>query len=274
MIAACSFMPMFSVKSQKMINPSRLALLSLLICGHISGVMAQSPDTSSANSSAVAPGFSASQLNLPRSYQQHYSALQNAAQLASQSSRCVRFLRGELQRDRSSLSHPVFRILCRDDSGKSYALLVDGLTLRLLDETRPQGSISFAELEQESEQQRLAEERQKRELLELHNTHEFQQQVRERYQRVWEQCRERVGLRVGNMHELRWISDEMPEPELEADDKVIFYIDFDAADLYGQSLKYRAMCSNSMEDEYQILIRPRASFLSPPVKDSVDDDNA
>jgi hypothetical protein len=105
----------------------------------------------------IAPGVLAKGLNhvqahqliLPKHYQPHLPSLQQAAQLASQTPRCQELLQGSLHIDRSTPQHPVFRILCRDQGGNSFALLIDGISLHLLDETRPGGSISFSDLAQE-----------------------------------------------------------------------------------------------------------------------------
>lgn len=91
----------------------------------------------------------AHKLILPKSYQIHLPALQQATQLVLQMPRCQELVQGSLHIDRSTLRHPVFRIMCRDREANSFALLVDGISLHLLDDTRPGGSISFSDLQHE-----------------------------------------------------------------------------------------------------------------------------
>jgi hypothetical protein len=103
-------------------------------------------------SAALAMGLNHVQehkLVLPKYYQAHLPSLQQAAQLAIQTPRCQELLQGSLHIDRSTPQHPVFRILCRDQGGNSFAFLIDGISLHLLDDTRPGGSISFSDLYQE-----------------------------------------------------------------------------------------------------------------------------
>lgn len=211
------------------------------------------------------------QLFLPKSYRSYFIKLQQAAILASQTDRCVSFLRGELQRDLSQTDHPVFKILCRGDDKRSFAYLVDGLSLHLLDETRPEGSVSFAvlnaEIAAERERQRILEEQLAADaLLEAERLEDIRLLVQakalkriedERQQRLWEYCVSVLKERVRNMHALDWLTTTMPEPIRLENTHLRYHIDFNAQDLYKQPLRYRAECSIGDEDDYKIVIRPR-----------------
>lgn len=253
---------------------TKLALL-LALCG-LQQTYAADALLSDDNTNApaqVAPSILENQLVLPKSYRQHRSSLWKASALVVQTPRCARFLLGDLQLDRSTLSHPIFRIQCRDEKNKSYALLVDGLTMHVLDDTRPGGSISFDDLQKEikaeHERRRIVEEKlaaeqlaeaKKREDLQLLRQLEESKRVEdERRRQLWDHCQQQLRIKVRNMHELVWLTQNMPEPEV-ADDRLIYHIDFDAQDLRQQPLHYRAECTISKADDFHLLIRPRKNF--------------
>lgn len=231
------------------------------------------------------------QLWVPNTYLRHLPRLYDAAQLVEQSSRCQEFLEGGMALDQSSLEHPVFQFRCRDAQRKTYGLLVDGLSLEKLDDTRPGGTISFAQLEQEyqqelerqkelerkraelaalKEQQRQEaeaqaelEEQRRQEELERQRRREWWAEEQQRRALLWEQCRSALENRVGAMAALEWLTASMPAQELNeeletgAQPSVEFEFDFNAQDLHGQALYYRAWCSISSEDDYQLSIKPR-----------------
>lgn len=229
------------------------------------------PDTADDLSSV--PDVTA-QLLLPKSYQQHLSKLQRAAELALATDRCERILQGGLQLDRSRPEHPVFRILCRDQHQQSFAMLVDGLSLHLLDDTRPGGSISFAEWQQEidaeKERQRVLEEleaaallqeaERRRDLEMLRLAQETLAIEEARRKRLWEFCQQQLAIKVKTMREVSWLTNSMPEAHVDESNRLGFYIDFDAEDLYRQPLLYRAECRIQSEEDYRLTIRPRSAL--------------
>lgn len=214
------------------------------------------------------------QLLLPKSYHQHRPLLWKAAALAIQTSRCARFLFGDLQRDYSTLTHPVFRIQCRDRENRSYALLVDGLSMRVLDDTHPAGSISFADLEQEFEAgherdlvwserittERLAAAKDGNDAVLLRELENLKSLENARHKLLWEHCLRQLKMKVRNMNKLTWLTQDMPRPEIEENNRLIYYIDFDAQDLYQQPLHYRAECSIADIGDLRLQIRPRKNI--------------
>lgn len=217
-----------------------------------------------------------SKLLLPASYRKYFSSLQRAAQLASETEQCKQFLQGGLQLDRSESNHPIFRILCRDKRGQSYALLVDGLSLMLIDETRPDGTISFVALQQEldeaRERQRILDERSAEQALAeaarledielLRAAQELARLENERKLALWNYCMQELKLRVRNMHSLVWLTQVMPEPQFDADNRLSYEIDFNAQDLYQKPLYYRAKCVIQDKTDYDLLIRPRRNDIA------------
>jgi hypothetical protein len=215
------------------------------------------------------------QLFLPKSYRTYFPDLQNAAVLASQMEGCTRFLRGELQLDLSTPDHPIFSMLCRGENNRSFAFLVDGKSLHLLDETRPEGSISFADLELEvlakREQQKildekiaaeaLAEAARQEEIAALKEAEEARVLEEERRKRLWDYCLRQLTRRVQNMHGLNWLTKTMPEPQILDGNRLNYYIEFDALDLYQQPLQYQAECDIYGEGDHKLTVRPRQDSL-------------
>lgn len=211
------------------------------------------------------------QLWLPQSYLRYLPRLYDAAQLVDASSRCGEFITGTVAVDRSHLDHPVFTFTCRDHHRQTYSLLVDGLTLHKIDDTRPEGFITFDDLELEYQrEQALAEERQqyREELAQKRLQREYERQEQKRAERLWPVCWEPLQKRVGRMAELEWLTDTMPAPgyadthaidDSGVDERppMVFVIDFNARDIAGQALQYRAHCTVTNADEYQLDIKPR-----------------
>lgn len=217
------------------------------------------------------------QLWLPKSYLRHLPQLYDAARLVEDSPRCAELLEGTSHLDRSTLDHPVFRFTCRNSEGKSYSLLVDGPSLEKIDETRPSGRVSFEQLREEYREEQARErerELKRQELAELQSASEEAERVRqqwlawwqEEFQRredLWTQCVKRLQERVGDMQSLEWLTDTMPEPDLEQEPELgnhpalTFVVDFNAQSYYGEDLYYRAYCRQSDDDTLELDIKAR-----------------
>jgi len=72
----------------------------------------------------------ASRLWLPVKYQKHYMELMKAAKVAESIKRCTVVLEGTIDVGESKDGHPIFRVLCRQKSGKSYNEMIDGIEKR------------------------------------------------------------------------------------------------------------------------------------------------
>lgn len=231
------------------------------------------------------------QLWVPKSYLRHLPRLYDAAQLVENSSRCHQFIEGAMALDHSSLEHPVFQFRCRDSERQTYGILVDGPSLEKLDDTRPGGRVSFAQLEQEYQQElerqrererkleELAaleeqkrqeaealaelEEQRKQEALERQRRLEWWAEEQKRRAQLWQLCRAALEDRVGRMAALEWLTRAMPAQELSddletgAEPALMFEFEFNAQDPYGKALYYRAQCSISSPEDLQLSIKPR-----------------
>src|SRR5690625_2661520 len=100
----------------------------------------------------------------------------------------------------------------------------------------------------------------------LHREYESQEKMRAEL--LLPVCWEPLQERVGRMAELEWLTDTMPAPgyadthaidDSGVDERppMVFVIDFNARDIAGQALQYRAHCTVTNADEYQLDIKPR-----------------
>lgn len=223
------------------------------------------------------------QLHLPRSYLRYLPKMLDGARLMAADETCGEFISGTLSLDRSSLSHPVFRYLCRDTQGATYRWYVDGKSLHVLDETRAGGSISFAQLAQEYEQKREAErqraaERQaamdalQRQRQAVAEQREQEQKRRERLRaeqaeqqrrdQLWQNCQQQLEAQTAHMIERQWLSTERPAAQERATG-IRFTVDFNALNPAGTALKYRAYCHGEPESKVvTVSIHPRALAIA------------
>ncbi len=223
------------------------------------------------------------QLHLPRTYLRYLPPMLDGARLMAADEHCAQFLAGDLNIDQSTLSHPVFRYQCRDPDGMTYRWHVDGDSLEVIDETRPGGRVSFAELsaeyerEREQARQRAAERQAKidalqRERQEVAEQLEAERLAREQLEaerqeqarrgRLWQTCTAQLAAQTADMIAREWLTVAQPEPEVD-EGRVRFNIDFNARNLTGTELKYRAYCDAIDQGEtVTIEIHPRALVSS------------
>jgi hypothetical protein len=223
------------------------------------------------------------QLHLPRSYLRYLPQMLDGARLMAADETCSEFISGKLSLDRSSLSHPVFHYLCRDSQGDTYRWYVDGKSLQVLDDTRAGGNISFAQLAQEYEQKREAErqraaerqaaidalQRQRQAVAEQREQEQkrreqlrAEQAERRRRDQLWQNCQQQLETQTAHMIERQWLTTERPAIE-ESASGVRFSVDFNALNLAGTLLQYRAYCRGEPEgNEVTVSIHPRALAIT------------
>ena len=173
--------------------------------------------------SAVSHAVDRNPLWLPVKYQTLYLSLIKAASAAEELDRCREVVEGTLDLDQSTPDHPIFRILCRQESGLTYNEMVDGLSFVTLTTSL------------DSEKHRHM-----------------------RTQTAWQQCRLHLLERTQLMTDLHWLSDiDAPlEPESITAEEVRFVVDFDAKSMGRELLRYRGECA-VVEDKVQVSLRRR-----------------
>lgn len=192
--------------------------------------------------SLPAASLDKARLWLPTSYQTLYLPLKQAAHTALQLERCVTVLEATVDLEQSRPGHAIFRILCRQENGRNYNEMVDGLTFATLTTVEtPPVALSAEELE------RLEYEKELQRQLEREALH----------QEMWLACAQDLELRVQNMIDLTWLSSALPEATEESDSYAKFHRDFDAKDVWGKNLRFRAICRAESPEQFDIRIIPR-----------------
>ncbi len=168
--------------------------------------------------------------------------LRKAAEAAEALDRCVTVLRGTIDLDRSQAEHPVYRILCRQENGRSYNEMVDGLSFATL---TTKVLIPKEPTADELEAARLAEEKRKEEARIA------------RIAALWAECESALKKKTHLMLNVTWLSDFPLAPDEYSDDAVRFSADFDASSVEGMPLKYHANCLHLADQPVKVKISGR-----------------
>lgn len=180
-----------------------------------------------------------SRLWLPTNFERKYLDLKQAAETAEGLERCVSVIRGTIDINRSTHEHPIYRIQCRQENGRTYNEMVDGLTFETL--TTPV-VVEVEKTPEELEALRLEEERKREEELARAKQDFLKQCLTE-----WEN---KTQLFINKK-----LLNSTPEPEEFSLDKAKYYLDFDAQDINSVDLSYRAICN--VGEELEMVIRVR-----------------
>ncbi len=175
--------------------------------------------------SSNAEGVDESRLWVPKNYERIYLDLKDAAEAAEKLDRCVKVIRGTIDLEESTREHPIFRIQCRQNNGRTYNEMVDGLTKETLTTVEVDESLVEIKLE---EQKAL----------------------------FWSQCKKAFEYKTRLFQGLV-LKMESPEPEEFSLDAAKYVVEFDAEDMYGKALEYRAICTVKAEEEAKLTIRKR-----------------
>ncbi|WP_075188355.1 hypothetical protein [Teredinibacter haidensis] len=171
---------------------------------------------------------------LPAKYHKYYLDLKESAQAAENLDICVEVLRGTLDFEQSSKNRPIFRIQCRREDGLSYNEMVDGVSKETLTHKAPtEGPLSVKEVER----LRMLEEKRK--------------------QDYRESCLDEFQKQTIFMLGLQLHTPEQANPLEFNDDSAVFIMEFDAKNIAGTPLKYRATCRVGTDKSAEVVIKPR-----------------
>lgn len=179
---------------------------------------------------------------LPVKYQIHYLKLKEAALQAEALERCVTVLEGTIDLEQGSGDKPIYRIQCRQANGRSYNEMVDGSTMKTL---TTQTLVELVLTEEEIERQRLDAEKRVAEELVV------------RKEALWLMCQNKLQEHTRLMTNRLMLNESMPEPEAYTEEYAVFNLDFDAEDVQGNALHYRARCVAQVGGEVSIKIGKR-----------------
>ncbi len=235
-----------------------LLLVLSLTCGWSLLASAQAPEQGAAE--VIDQDFDENRMWLPLSYKRYFGQLKRATQSVANLERCSEVRSASLETNLSRKQLPVFKIVCRDNDKRTFAMKVDGSSQDILDSRFDGGRISFADYLAELEFRRLEKlrlEELRRQEQERQAELERQQAEQQRQEDCWLQCQALLARRTKHMRELTWLTKEMPQPDLSRPEHLIYRVDFDARDLRGRTLRYRAICDAQGEDKIEVKIRPR-----------------
>ncbi|MFL0805293.1 MAG: hypothetical protein K6L81_16395 [Agarilytica sp.] len=186
--------------------------------------------------------FDDKSLWLPGKYGPLFLELKKAAQSAENLERCVTILRGTIDLDDSTSGHPIYRFLCRQPNGRTYNEMVDGVTFETLTTIL---EVPVEPTEEELEALRLAEEKRKQEERDARILH------------LWGLCETELGIKVRLMKDIQWITPFPAVPDEVTEESAAFTVDFDAKNVQGAALAYRAKCRFSENDALKVRISAR-----------------
>ncbi|GAB2196720.1 hypothetical protein [Sessilibacter sp. MAH4] len=162
-------------------------------------------------------------LLLPSSLDFLKPRLVQAAEIASASTECVSFVKGELKSIKPDKSKPIFRIICKNTSQQTFALLIDG------------DNFEFINVKGETRAQQ-------------HQRHLHQ---------YWQICRKEIEKKTDKMTGVRWPEGGFVDPVSISDDHVNFEIDIDAKGFGGQPLLYRGYCEFQSLKNFSVELKGR-----------------
>lgn len=179
---------------------------------------------------------------LPRSYQTLYLSLVDSALAAESLERCVDVLDGTIDLAQSTKDKPVFRIRCRQENGKTYSEMVDGISFKTL--TTPQAEVEVLTADE-------------LELLKIEEARLREEERVAHLRRMWQECDHSIREKTRLMNNVKRLTEEMPEPQVKEDNQTIFTLDFDAEDISGEKLQYRVHCAIRDEQLVELSIGKR-----------------
>jgi hypothetical protein len=166
----------------------------------------------------------AQSLWLPASYQELAPSLRQIALVVEEDERCVNVMRGTLHAS-SRREAPVFTVTCRGVDRRTFAVIVDGLTSDMVFQIdKPVEIKGFDE---------------------------------KRIEAAWQKCEEHLQKKTRFMHSMTRLQQGRPMPDSTQAGAVTFVLDFDAEDLQGKPLRYRATCFASNDVPAKLSIGPR-----------------
>lgn len=209
-----------------------------------------------------------SSLWLPVSYRPHYLKLIQSAKLVEDYVQgCETVIRGELHTGKSTKDSPVFRVVCRNEKKRSFAVMVDGITKELMDPSYPGGKVTFKELEklQQLELARLEKEAEL-EAARLVKEAELEAERQEllRQEGLWLKCESKIAERTKLMKGMTMLVEGAPPVDVSREGHVKYIVDFDAKGPQGKHLRYRAFCDFDENESLRSSIRPRRTKPKEP----------
>lgn len=201
-------------------------------------------------------GLDESRLWLPISYKQYYFELLASGLAAEAQTECDSVVEGTVDLDQSSRDKPVFRVLCRNADGRTFNMLVDGLTRTVLTPGHEVEQLLTPE-QRAARARRRAEESARRQRQAAAEKARQQRQLTEGY---WAQCEQALQPTVANMLSVEWLED--PQSAMVTAEGAVFTRNFTARDYTGNALFFTAECEVTADSSVEAEIVPTARARS------------
>ncbi len=159
---------------------------------------------------------------LPSSYSALMPVLEQAVLEAESTPKCQKVISGSISEQRSTLSSPVFKLVCRNEAGATYPLIYNAISGQLID------------LDAETKKQQT----------QLSKVDELAT-----ISKSWKRCANEFRERTNKMKGVK-VTDEYNQlPNVVKNGLAKFLIDFNVAGPYGLVRKQRAICEVDYESE-------------------------
>lgn len=200
----------------------------------------------------VVSGLDESRLWLPISYKHYYFELLASGLVAEDQHECASVVEGTVDLDRSKRDKPVFRLLCRNSEGRTFNVLVDGLSRTILTPEFEIDQLLTPEQRATRARRRAEEEERRQRQLAAEKARRHQQLI----ERYWAECERALQPIITNMLSLEWVED--PQPAMVEAERAEFARNFTARDFAGTTLFFTVECEVTAEAGAEAVIMPTA----------------
>lgn len=197
-------------------------------------------------------GLDESRLWLPVTYKHYYFELLASGLAAEAQRECESVVEGTTDLDRSKPDHPVFRMLCRNPDGRTFNVLVDGLTRSIITPGYEIDQLLTSEQRAERVRRREQEEERRQRQLAAEKARQYEV-LKERY---WTQCEQAMQSTMDNMLSMEWLED--PRAPAITVEGAAFARNFTARDFSGNKLFFTVECKVTADGSADAVILPTA----------------
>lgn len=185
--------------------------------------------------SPVVYAINRDQLWLPREYYRHFRKLYSAAEMSEATEKCKQVVAGTLSQERSTKQHPIFVVTCRDKQRKTFAYIVDGLTLDILNKPKALDPEAAA-----------------------------QEALRKRLANQWDSCFQQIKQRTKSLSGITGLKSSVPDASVDENDNPRFETGFNASSKQGLALQFEVICQYENQSQKKVWINRRfAPKLDP-----------
>ena len=168
---------------------------------------------------------------VPSRYASTMPQLEQGVAAAEATKKCQKAISGTISEERSTLASPIFKLICKDQTGMTYPLLYDGQS----------GALTDLDAQIKKQNPQLTQ-------TDSHSDNS----------RNWMRCANEFQARTSKMKGVKVVDEYNHEPNVVKNGLAKFLIDFDTAGPYGLVTKQRATCEvDSVAESVFLVISKR-----------------